>query len=45
MIVLIALEGFWGETTASERLLELPVVLLGLAWMWLGMIMFPDSET
>lgn len=44
MIALIGLEGLLGDTAASERLLELPVVLLGLAWMWLGIIMFAKGR-
>lgn len=36
MILIILVEGLVGETAVSERLLEVPVVILGLAWMWLG---------
>lgn len=36
MILFIFLEGVSGETAAGDRLLEVPVVLLGVAWMWLG---------
>lgn len=36
MILIILVEGLVGETAVSERLLEVPVVILGLAWIWLG---------
>lgn len=35
-ILIILVEGLVGESAASDRLLEVPVVVLGVAWMWLG---------
>lgn len=44
MIAMIFLEGLMGETLLSGRLLEVPVVVLGVAWMWLGaMILRPAT--
>ena len=38
IILIILVEDLVGETAASERLLEVPVVILGLAWIWLGAV-------
>lgn len=44
MIASIFLEGLMGKTLLSGRLLEVPVVILGVAWMWLGaMILRPAT--
>lgn len=38
MILIGFLESLMGEAPLSGRLLELPVSILGLAWMWLGLV-------
>lgn len=44
MIIAIALEGVVGEAFATDRLIEIPIVIIGLAWLWLGFIISKKSN-
>ena len=38
MIVAIVLESAVGETAVADRLIEIPIITIGLAWIWLDLI-------